>query len=138
MKSNELFIKSLKNVTDEKEIKKTTTEYFKENKLEEATSRHMTILKNDIKKEFPDASEFTPGYYYTSQGKGAIARWEHLSIWYLTSNTDRWVLDTDELRKDYFSLLADINKQGADSETNKEAIAAWLRDVPKPTNDGAD
>jgi uncharacterized protein (DUF1778 family) len=103
----------LQGITDEKVIKALSIEAWKE--LSEAitnpttfSTRGLSNVRKAIKEAFPDSETQKPGYYQTTQGKGQVSRYEHLSLWYLTSNTDRWEITGDKTRQTYFENLPEL------------------------------
>jgi hypothetical protein len=117
------FIQKLKLLTDEIAIQKLTIKYFDQN-LVNATKRELTALRTAIIETFPNKTESTPGYYFTNQGKGLGERYEHLSLWYLNTNTQLRCLCSDELRQDYFNFLSGFTE--FNDATNK-AKADYLQ-----------
>ena len=119
------FIQKLKLLTDEIAIQKLTIKYFDQT-LINATKREITALRAAIIEAFPDKTEPTPGYYFTKSGKGSVERYEHLSLWYLSTNTQLRCLSSEELRQHYSNFLSGLS---GDNESNKEAIAKYLQKV---------
>ncbi|MUG98753.1 hypothetical protein F7734_43260 [Scytonema sp. UIC 10036] len=106
----------LQNITDEKVIKTSTIEAWKQ--LKEAitnpstfSSRGLSNARKAIKEVFPDSETPKQGYYHTTQGKGQTPRYEHLALWYLTANTDRWEITGDKARQSYFENLPKLSSQ---------------------------
>jgi hypothetical protein len=100
----------LQGITDEKVIKALTIDAW--NELREAitnpstfSSRGLSNARKAIKEAFPDSETPKAGYYFTNQGKGQTPRYEHLALWYLTSNTDRWNVSGDKARQIYVEGL---------------------------------
>lgn len=101
----------LKGISDEKVIKALTVEAWNELKDKipnpsTFSSRGLSNARKAIKEAFPDSDKPLPGYYHTIQGKGQTPRYEHLALWYLTSNTDRWEIVGDTARKTYVEGLS--------------------------------
>lgn len=116
----------LQNVTDEKVIKALTIEAWKE--LKQAitnpstfSSRGLSTARKAIKEVFPDSEKPLPGYYFTNQGKGQVSRYEHLALWYLTANTDRWEITGDKARVAYFEGLPQLLTQQQTEQSQPEA-----------------
>lgn len=105
-------INSLQGVTDEKTIKKLTINAWQQLKkivTNENTFRNTrTELRKNIKTAFPSSKKAKPGYYFTTEGKGKIERYEHLALWYATVNESRWNVIGDVARKEYFSTLQEL------------------------------
>ncbi|MUH00830.1 hypothetical protein F7734_54600 [Scytonema sp. UIC 10036] len=115
----------LQGVTDEKKIKALTVKAWKQ--LREAirnpssfSSRGLSGIRKVVKEAFPDSETPKRGYYHTTQGKGQVSRYEHLALWYLTANTDRWEVTGDEARQAYFNNLPELPKFEPQPETHPE------------------
>ncbi|MTJ10795.1 Rho termination factor N-terminal domain-containing protein [Anabaena sp. UHCC 0204] len=123
------FIKKLKTLTHEKDIRTVSTKYFDDN-LSTLEGRQLNetrkALRAAIIEAFPDKNKPTDGYYFTKSGKGSVERYEHLSLWYLSTNTQLRCLSSEELRQHYSNFCAGLSE---DNETNKEAIAEYLQKV---------
>jgi hypothetical protein len=123
------FIEKLKTLTHEKDIKTVSIKYFDDN-LSALEGRNLNdtrkALRTAIIEAFPDKNEPTDGYYFTKSGKGSIERYEHLSLWYLSTNTQLRCLSSEELRQHYSNFCTGLS---GDNETNKEAIAEYLQKV---------
>jgi hypothetical protein len=96
----------LQNLTDELAIKKVTLKYWGE--MKKAVSdgnfaRCRTVLRKAIQAAFPDKNEATPGYYFTKAGKGQVERFEHIALWFATTNEERWEVVGDDARNQYHS-----------------------------------
>jgi hypothetical protein len=106
----------LQGISDEKVIKTLTIQAWKELK-EKITnpstfsSRGLSNVRKAIKQAFPDSDTALSGYYHTTQGKGQVSRYEHLALWYLTANTDRWEITGDKARQAYFENLPKLTTQ---------------------------
>ncbi|SRR5579883_13016 len=44
------------------------------------------VFPDEVKDEFPNQKEEKSGYYFTDRGKGNIKRWEHVAIFFITSD----------------------------------------------------
>jgi len=123
------FIEKLKTLTHEKDIKTVSIKYFDDN-LSTLEGRSLNdirkALRDAVTEAFPDKTEPTDGYYFTKSGKGNVERYEHLSLWYLSTNTQLRCLSSEELRQHYSNFCAGLS---GDNETNKEAIAEYLQKV---------
>lgn len=115
----------LQNITDEKVIKTLTIEAWKS--LKEVitnpstfSSRGLSNTRKAIREVFPDSETSLPGYYHTTQGKGQAPRYEHLALWYLTSNTERWEITGDKARKEYFANLPELAKSQPESQPESQ------------------
>lgn len=104
----------LKGITDEKVIKALSIEAW--NDLKDKipnpstfSSRGLSNARKAVKEVFPDSERPLPGYYFTNQGKGQTPRYEHLALWYLTSNTDRWEIVGDKARQAYVDGLPQLS-----------------------------
>ncbi|MFB2838731.1 hypothetical protein, partial [Floridanema evergladense] len=84
----------LDGITDEAKIKELVINTV--NQITEAgvnPRRPLDTVRKEIRAKFPTvpATEAKPeGYYYTDSSKGRVKRFEHLALWYLTENTERW------------------------------------------------
>lgn len=123
------FIEKLKNLTQEKDIKTVSIKYFDDN-LSTLEGRDLNDIRKTLRtaiiEAFPNKIEPTDGYYFTKSGKDSIERYEHLSLWYLSTNTQLRCLSSEELRQDYSNFCAGLS---GDNETNKKAIAEYLQKV---------
>jgi hypothetical protein len=80
-------------ITSEDEIKKLSINAYKElqSLVSEGSLRvALTHARKAIKEAFPDLEIDTPGYYFTKSGKGNIERFEHLALWYFSTENNRW------------------------------------------------
>jgi hypothetical protein len=120
------FIEKLKTLTDEKQIKAISIKFFDDN-LSMLEGRDLNearkALRAAIIEAFPNKSETTDGYYFAKSGKGSVERYEHLSLWYLSANTQLRCLSSEELRQQYSNFCAGLS---GDNETNKKAIYDYL------------
>jgi hypothetical protein len=120
------FIEKLKTLTDEKQIKAISIKFFDDN-LSMLEGRDLNearkALRAAIIEAFPNKSEITAGYYFAKSGKGSIERYEHLSLWYLSTNTQLRCLSSEELRQQYSNFCAGLS---SDNEANKKAIYDYL------------
>jgi len=123
------FIEKLKTLIQEKDIKPVSIKYFDDN-LSTLEGRDLNdtrqALRAAIIEAFPNKTEPTDGYYFTKSGKGSVERYEHLSLWYLSTNTQLRCLSSEELRQHYSNFCAGLS---GDNETNKKAIAEYLQKV---------
>jgi uncharacterized protein (DUF1778 family) len=115
-KIGQVLASKLQGISDEKVIKTLTIQAWKELK-EKITnpstfsSRGLSNVRKAVKQAFPDSEKPKSGYYHTNQGKEQITRYEHLSLWYLTSNADRWEIFGDKARQEYFENLPKLTVQ---------------------------
>ena len=120
------FIEKLKPLTDEKQIKAISIKFFDDN-LSMLEGRDLNearkALRAAIIEAFPNKSETTAGYYFAKSGKGSIERYEHLSLWYVSANTQLRCLSSEELRQQYSNFCAGLS---SDNEANKKAIYDYL------------
>ncbi len=120
------FIEKLKTLTDEKQIKAISIKFFNDN-LSILEGRDLNearkALRAAIIEAFPNKSETTDGYYFAKSGKGSVERYEHLSLWYLSTNTQLRCLSSEELRQQYSNFCAGLS---SDNEANKKAIYDYL------------
>lgn len=102
-------IAKLRTVTDELAIKKITTESWESLEKLVANKNTFRVTRSEFRKAieqaFPTIEELTPGYYLTSAGKGKEERYEHLALWYATTNKERWEVVGDAARAQYFQEL---------------------------------
>jgi hypothetical protein len=114
---------TLQGVTDELTIKDLTINAWK--KLQEKITskgsfgRARTTVRKAIESAFLTSDEPKPGYYKTSAGKEKQERYEHLALWYLTTNTDRWDVVGDKARAKYWDNLPPLPEKQID-ETSTE------------------
>ncbi|MFB2834103.1 hypothetical protein, partial [Floridanema evergladense] len=67
------------------------------------------------------ATEAKPeGYYYTDSSKGRVKRFEHLALWYLTENTERWSVTGDDARREYWQGLPKFGEPSTPPSEKKE------------------
>jgi hypothetical protein len=120
------FIEKLKTLTDEKQIKAISIKFFDDN-LSMLEGRDLNearkALRAAIIEAFPNKSETTAGYYFAKSGKGSLERYEHLSLWYVSANTQLRCLSSEELRQQYSNFCAGLS---SDNEANKKAIYDYL------------
>ena len=107
-------VQKLQNVTNEKTIKKITLEAW-EKLLESIPNlnsfkRPSAAFRKIIETAYPSSNEPKPGYYKTSTGKNKETRYEHLSLWYCTTNKDRWSVVGDVARKNYWANLPPLQQ----------------------------
>jgi hypothetical protein len=123
------FIKKLKTLTQEKDIKTVSIKYFDDN-VSTLEGRNLNdtrkALRAAIIEAFPNKTEATQGYYFTKEGKGLGERFEHLSLWYLSTNTQLRCLASDELRQDYFNFLSGFPEF---NDASTKAKAEYLQKV---------
>ncbi|MBP5977764.1 hypothetical protein HW132_34940 [Brasilonema sp. CT11] len=103
-------IAKLQTVTDEESIKEIVTSAWL--KLKAGINSDSTFvrkvrapLRKAIVENFPTTESAKPGYYQTEAGKNKNSRWEHLGLWYATTNENRWNVVGDEARAQYYSNL---------------------------------
>jgi hypothetical protein len=104
-------IAKLQGINDELAIKKITLKYWQEmkNSVSEGNfTRCRTTFRKAIQSAFPDKNTATPGYYFTNAGKGKVERFEHLALWFATTNEDRWQIVGDDARSKYFGNLPEL------------------------------
>ena len=102
-------ITKLQGITDELTIKRIVTKAWLDiGKLcpdENKIKRPRAALRKAISAAFPESQTAKPGYYFTKAGKGEVERFEHLALWYATTNKARWEESSDEARAEYFASL---------------------------------
>jgi hypothetical protein len=101
-----------------------------------------------IRREFRDAinSAFPPildmtkpqpqGYYRTSAGKRNQDRYEHLALWYATSQAKRWDVVGDVAREEYFKNLPSLPAQESVEQTSQpqeQPVKEIPVEPPQPT-----
>ncbi|WP_375514655.1 hypothetical protein [uncultured Nostoc sp.] len=100
-------VKKLKGKKEESVIREITLEYWQaiidEIPNENSIKRPRTAIRKAIEEAFPSSEKPKPGYYLTSSGKGKAERYEHLSLWYVTTSKDRWDITSDNERSKYFA-----------------------------------
>jgi len=107
-------VKELKGLTDELAIKDVAIKYW--NSLtdripnENSSRRARKTLRDAVRTVYPDITDTSQskpvGYYFTDSKDSyprKTPRFEHLVLWYLTTNTDRREVVGDEAREKYFS-----------------------------------
>ncbi|GBE95630.1 hypothetical protein [Nostoc cycadae] len=94
----------LKGVKDEQAIREITLKYWEPIRAaitsDNSLKRPRTAFAKAITEKFPNSQKRKPGYYHTKP-RGKAAHWEHLALWYATSNRDRWDVVGDEARVAY-------------------------------------
>jgi len=125
----EKLIQELHGKTSEKQIKEITIRYasiLKENTSEGNIKRERTALRKAVENHYPSVqitSKETSkprGYFWTNSGKGRVERYEHLALWYLTDNEERWEVDSEKKRKQYFAELPELAKPESEVEVTSE------------------
>ncbi|PMB22777.1 hypothetical protein [Fischerella thermalis] len=109
--ASELVIK-LQGQADEQTIRELTLNSWKllrnEITSEGSINRARTTLRKAVESAFPTSDNAKPGYYFTAAGKGKGERYEHLALWYLTTNEERWQVIGDKARQEYWSKLPEL------------------------------
>lgn len=109
--ASELVIK-LQGQADEQIIRELTLNSWKllrnEITSEGSINRARTALRKAVESAFPTCDNAKPGYYFTAAGKGKGERYEHLALWYLTTNEERWQVIGDKARQEYWSKLPEL------------------------------
>ena len=118
-------VKKLKGKKEESVIREITLEYWQaiidEIPNENSIKRPRTAFRNAIEQAFPSSENNKAGYYLTSSGKNKPERYEHLSLWYVTTNQDRWDIKSDDERSKYFAQWEKpSSEQLSDTETETE------------------
>ncbi|MBD2441009.1 hypothetical protein [Nostoc sp. FACHB-110] len=94
----------LKGVKDEPVIREITLKYWEPIReaiiSDNSLKRPRTAFAKAITEQFPNSQKRKPGYYHTKP-RGKVPHWEHLALWYATSNRDRWDVIGDEARIAY-------------------------------------
>ncbi|MCC5661811.1 hypothetical protein LC608_33680 [Nostoc sp. XA010] len=124
-------VSKLAGLTDRENIKIVCIEAFKE--LETLVSQGSfgvasTHARKAIKQSFPDKEVDTPGYYWTTSGKGQIERYEHLALYYFSTKQERWeeVQETTEQLTETFqsvqTTLNDMNISQLQLDADTQAV----------------
>jgi hypothetical protein len=130
----------LQNLTDELAIKKVTLKYWGE--MKKAVSdgnfaRCRTVLRKAIQSAFPDKNEATPGYYFTKAGKGQVERFEHIALWFATTNEERWEVVGDDARNQYHSgfspSLETATEVKPETITEDNTVTEVIANIPTET-----
>ena len=130
----------LQNLTDELAIKKVTLKYWGE--MKKAVSdgnfaRCRTVLRKAIQAAFPDKNEATPGYYFTKAGKGQVERFEHIALWFATTNEERWEVVGDDARNQYHSgfspSLETATEVKPETITEDNTVTEVIANIPTET-----
>jgi hypothetical protein len=120
----EKIVQKLQNITDELTIKKITLDAWKQLKElvpnESSFGRARTILRKAIESTFPASNEPKPGYYKTDAGKDKGQRYEHLALWYTTTNTKRWDVVGDAARAEYWGNLPPLPEKPSDEASTEQ------------------
>lgn len=128
----EKVVQQLQNITDELTIKEITLNAWKELQKSipnpNSLKRPRAAFRAVIESAFPSSNALKPGYYKTSFGKGKGERYEHLALWYCTSNEDRWEVTGDRARDEYWGKLP---KFSSDEEQPVEQPAKQPTEQPK-------
>jgi hypothetical protein len=94
----------LKGIKNEEAIREITLKYWEPIRTaitsDNSIKRPRTAFANAINEKFPNSSKSKPGYYHTKP-RGKDPHWEHLALWYATSNRERWDVIGDEARVVY-------------------------------------
>jgi hypothetical protein len=136
-----LAVERLQGLTDELEIKAAILPIWKSliNDIKEPNSRKTPAknFRNIIRESFPDQDSSQSGYYATSAGKGKGDRHEHLSLWFVTENSNRWDIVGDAARQEYWGNLpkfdnAETTTEAAEikPETTKEPVQETKPETP--------
>jgi hypothetical protein len=102
-----LVVEQLQGITEETEIKNTILPIW-ESLLdaipnENSQKRPAKKFREIIKQDFPDKQTATSSYYFTTEGKGKLERFQHIAFWYVTNNRERWEVVGDDARNEYFT-----------------------------------
>ncbi|MBE9224872.1 hypothetical protein IQ264_05250 [Phormidium sp. LEGE 05292] len=126
-KLGEKLARKLDGIADEAQIKKLVIDAV--NQIIDAgvtLKRPLGIIRKQIEAKFPKlpATQVKPdGYYFTNTGQGRVERFEHLALWYLTENTERWSVTGDDARREYWQGLPKFgiqqSTQSGKTETSK-------------------
>ncbi|HEY9295821.1 MAG TPA: hypothetical protein VIQ31_05510, partial [Phormidium sp.] len=109
VKLGQQLAQNLDGTTNEAQIKQLTIDTV--NQIIEAgvtLKRPLGIVRKEIEAKFPTfpTTEVKPeGYYFSNTGQGRVERFEHLALWYLTENTERWNVTGDDARREYWQGL---------------------------------
>ncbi len=129
------FVTSLQGVTDEKTIKKLTVSTWKQLKAlipnENTFRRTRSDLRKAIELAFPVSEVSQPGYYFTAEGKGKKERYQHLSLWYATTNQERWGVVGDSARRQYFANLPGLSETKPETQPETQPQSE-LQPKPQP------
>lgn len=91
-------------VKDEQAIREITLKYWEPIRTaitsDNSIKRPRTAFAKAINEKFPDSNKSKPGYYRT-KSRGKQPHWEHLALWYATTNRQRWNVIGDEAREAY-------------------------------------
>lgn len=94
----------LKGVKDEQAIREITLKYWEPIRTaitsDNSLKRPRTAFAKAINEKFPNSQKRKSGYYHTKP-RGKDPHWEHLALWYATSNRERWNVIGDEAREAY-------------------------------------
>ncbi|MBW4631989.1 MAG: hypothetical protein KME30_08820 [Iphinoe sp. HA4291-MV1] len=85
-----------------------------------------TPLRKAIENAFPCRSIEEPkpeGYYQTKAGKNKDSRWEHLALWFATTNEDRWSVTGDEARAKYWNNLPPLPEKPVETQVEQPPSA---------------
>ncbi|HEY9301576.1 MAG TPA: hypothetical protein VIQ31_35485 [Phormidium sp.] len=124
LKLGQKLAQKLDGIADEAKIKELVINTV--NQITEAgvnPKRPLDTIRKEIRGKFPTvpATQAKPdGYYYTDSGLKRISRFEHLALWYLTENTDRWNVTGDDARKEYWQGLPKFGESSTPPSEKKE------------------
>ncbi|KAB8315332.1 hypothetical protein SD81_032650 [Tolypothrix campylonemoides VB511288] len=124
----EKVVQKLQNITDEETIKSITLESWK--KLQESIpnpnsfKRPGAAFRKVVESAFPSGNDPKPGFYKTSAGKEKEERYEHLALWYCTTNTKRWDVVGDAARAEYWGNLPPLPEKQPDEQPQPISQAA--------------
>jgi hypothetical protein len=135
-------ITKLQGISDELTIKRITTKaWLALDKLfpeENSIKRPRTTFRKAISTAFPESQTAKPGYYFTKAGKGSVERYEHLALWYATTNKERWEVSSDEERIEYFANLPSFTQseqlpeQPVEQQPEPQQIEQSAEQLPEP------
>ncbi|MBE9229932.1 hypothetical protein IQ264_31520 [Phormidium sp. LEGE 05292] len=126
VKLGQQLAQNLDGITNEAQIKQLTIDTV--NQIIEAgitLKRPLGIVRKEIEAKFPivPATKVKPkGYYFTNTGFGRVERFEHLALWYLTENTDRWNVTGDDARREYWQGLPKFGIQQSTQSGKTETL----------------
>ncbi|MBE9233305.1 hypothetical protein IQ231_16915 [Cuspidothrix issatschenkoi LEGE 03284] len=128
-----LAVEQLQGITEETEIKNTILPIW-ESLLdaipnENSQKRPAKKFREIIKQDFPDKQTATSGYYFTTEGKGKLERFQHIAFWYVTNNRERWEVVGDDARKRYFAGFS----SSLETATEENTITEITANIPTET-----
>ena len=136
-----LAVHQLQGITEETEIKNTILPIWESllNAIpnENSQKRPAKKFREIIREAFPDKQTATSGYYFTTEGKGKLERFQHIAFWYVTNNQERWNVIGHDARKQYFAGFSSspetITEVKPETATEENTVTELTVNIPAET-----